>query len=324
MRRRFQTVSIIAMLLILAGIVGAQVRVDVRLVNVVTTVTDVRGRSIPNLTVEDFVLEEDGKPQEIMHFSQDHSVPVSIGILLDTSGSMDRKIRTAVEAVERFIRRVDQNDEIFLISFSGRPVLRQDFTNDRQKLSQALGKVNPTGGTALYDALTDGLTKIRTGRHSKRAILLITDGQDTASTSTLDEVVQSIRQSDMLIYPVGISPLTYAKDFDVFQSAEASALIAGKLVPVAQSKRDEVDLKVLRSLAENSGGRAFMLAESLINRGGQIERVLDTIADELRSQYTLGFYPERPDDGRYHSLRVRTRSGSIVRARRGYLASSSE
>ena len=312
------------MLLILAGIVGAQVRVDVRLVNVVATVTDVRGRSIPNLTVEDFLLEEDGKPQEIMHFSQDHSVPVSIGILLDTSGSMDRKIRTAVEAVERFIRRVDQNDEIFLISFSGRPVLRQDFTNDRQKLSQALGKVNPTGGTALYDALTDGLTKIRTGRHSKRAILLITDGQDTASTSTLDEVVQSIRQSDMLIYPVGISPLTYAKDFDVFQSAEASALIAGKLVPVAQSKRDEVDLKVLRSLAENSGGRAFMLAESLINRGGQIERVLDTIADELRSQYTLGFYPERPDDGRYHSLRVRTRSGSIVRARRGYLASSSE
>jgi hypothetical protein len=101
-------------------------------------------------------------------------------------------------------------------------------------------------------------------------------------------------------------------------------LLAGKLVPVAQSKRDEVDLKVLRSLAENSGGRAFMLAESLINRGGQIEKVLDTIADELRSQYTLGFYPARPDDGRYHSLRVRTRSGNIVRARRGYLASSSE
>jgi VWFA-related protein len=314
----------IAMFLMLAAIVGAQVRVDVRLVNVVATVTDVRGRSIPNLTAEDFVLEEDGKPQEIMHFSQDHNVPVSIGILLDTSGSMDRKIRTAVEAVERFIRRVDQNDEIFLISFSGRPVLRQDFTNDRQKLSQALGKVNATGGTALYDALTDGLTKIRTGRHNKRAILLITDGQDTASTSTLDEVLLSIRQSDMLIYPVGISPLTYAKDFDLFQSAEASSLLAGKLVPVAQSKRDEVDLKVLRSLAENSGGRAFMLAESLINRGGQIEKVLDTIADELRSQYTLGFYPARPDDGRYHSLRVRTRSGNIVRARRGYLASSSE
>lgn len=82
-----------------------------------------------------------------------------------------------------------------------------------------------------------------------------------------------------------------------------------------------MDLNVLQALAENSGGRAFLLAESLINRGGQIEKVLDTIADELRSQYTLGFYPSRPDDGRFHQIRVRTRSGT-VRARRGYIATA--
>src|SRR5262249_31944441 len=96
-------------LLTLAVVVAAQVRVDVRLVNVVTTVTDNKGRLVSSLTADDFILEEDGKPQQISHFSQDQNVPVSVGILLDTSGSMDRKIRTAVEAVERFSRRIHQD-----------------------------------------------------------------------------------------------------------------------------------------------------------------------------------------------------------------------
>src|SRR5262250_788604 len=147
MRCRFQAVGSVALLLtIAAAIAAAQVRVDVRLVNVVATVIDSRGRSIPNLKVDDFVLEEDGKPQQITHFSQDQNVPVSVGILLDTSGSMDRKIKTAVEAVERFSRRIHQNDEIFLITFSGRPVLRQDFTDDREKLALSLRHVTATGG----------------------------------------------------------------------------------------------------------------------------------------------------------------------------------
>jgi len=309
-------------LLMAAVIAAAQVRVDVRLVNVIATVTDARGRNIPDLTAEDFILEEDGKRQPIMHFSQDQDVPVSIGILLDTSGSMDRKIRTAVEAVEHFSRQIQEHDEVFLLTFANSPVLRQDFTDDRQKLAQALRHVNATGGTALYDALSDGLKMIRSGRHNKRAILVITDGQDTSSTATLDEVLASVRQSDLLIYPVGISGLSYAKDFDVFSDLAVAGMVPLKPGRGAQSRRDEVDYRVLRALAESSGGRAFVLAESLINRGGQIERVLDAIADELRSQYTLGFYPPRPDDGRFHSLRIRTVSANTVRARRGYVAAA--
>src|SRR2546428_2137198 len=138
MGRRFQAVALLTTLLAIAAVTAAQVRVDVRLVNVIATVTDARGRYIPDLTAEDFILEEDGNPQQITHFTADHNVPVSVGILLDTSGSMDRKIRTAVDAVDRFIRRIHQDDEIFLMTFSGRPVLRQDFTNDRETLSQAL------------------------------------------------------------------------------------------------------------------------------------------------------------------------------------------
>src|SRR5579883_1094485 len=180
MGRRFHALLLVAAALTfaaVAGVIAAQVRVDVRLVNVVATVTDAHGRYVPDLTAEDFTLEEDGKVQEISHFSQDHNVPVSVGILLDTSGSMDRKIRTAVDSVDRFIRRIRPDDEIFLITFSGQVVLRQDFTDDRDRLSQALRHITPTGGTALYDALSEGLNKLRSARHSKRALLVITDGQ---------------------------------------------------------------------------------------------------------------------------------------------------
>ena len=305
------------------SVIAAQVRVDVRLVNVVATVTDNHGRYIPNLTADDFILEEDGAVQEISHFSQDQNVPVSVGILLDTSGSMDRKIRTAVESVDRFIRRIDEDDEIFLMTFSGQTALRQDFTNDREKLSQALRHITPTGGTALYDALGEGLSRLRTSRHSKRALLVITDGQDTASVTKLDYVLKSIRASEVLVYPIGISPLTYAMNGNPRTIDVAISAFLRPKTTSSQSHRDEVDLNVIRALSESSGGRAFVLAETITGRGGQIEKVLGTIAEELRSQYTLGFYPAKPDDGRYHQISVRVRTGGTVRARRGYTATSS-
>ena len=322
MGRRFQAAALFAFALSVCAIVAAQVRVDVRLVNVIVTVTDSHGRYIPNLTENDFIVEEDGKTQHISHFSQDRNVPVSVGILLDTSGSMDRKIRTAVDAVDRFVQRIHQDDEFFLMTFSGRPVLRQDFTNDREKLSDSLRRIIPTGGTTLYDAMAEGVRKIADSSHAKRAILLITDGQDTASVSRLEDVLERIRISDLVIYPIGISPLTYAKGSD--RNAwgwPLPGLIRGKTG--TQNKRDQVDMTVLRAFAENSGGRAFLLGETLIGRGGQIEKILSVIAEELRSQYTLGYYPPRADDGLYHSIRIRTRAGDAVRARHGYLARSS-
>ena len=321
MGRRFQPFLSFSILLTLGTVLFAQMRVDVRLVNVVATVTDERGRYVSNLTQDDFTLEEDGKKQQISHFSQDQNVPVSVGILLDTSGSMDHRIRTAVEAVDRFIRRIHQDDEIFLMTFSGQPVLRQDFTDDRDKLSQSLRRIFPTGGTALYDAVSDAVTKIHSSRHDKRAILIITDGEDTASATKLDEVLERIRSSDVLVYPIGISPLTYAKGPDRNPWGwPLPSLLAGK--PGTQNRREDVDMNVLHAFADHSGGRAFLLAESLIGRGGQIEKILDSIADELRSQYTLGYYAPNPDDGRFHSIRVRTRGGNAVRARHGYVAHS--
>ncbi|PYS26792.1 MAG: hypothetical protein DMG11_18570 [Acidobacteria bacterium] len=301
MGHRFQSFALIVVVA-LSAVLCAQVRVDVRLVNVIATVMDDRGRYISHLSADDFFIEEDGRPQKIAHFSQDQDTPVSIGVVLDTSGSMDRKLRTAIDAVERFAEQLHKDDEIFVLTFSSRPILRQDFTTDRSKLHQSLRRLLATGGTALYDALDEGLRKVRAGTHTKRAILVVTDGQDTGSFRKLDEIVQTIRESELLVYSLGISPPVYAQR--------------------SSTRRDEVDMKVLRAFAESSGGSAFLVSQGPLGPNKQLDRVLDTIANELRSQYTLGYYPQRPDDGQYHRIRVRTRTGNDVRARRGYIAAS--
>lgn len=186
--------------------VASQLKVDVQLVNVVATVTDDRGRYVSDLTPDGLIVEEDGQVQSIAHFTQSNDLPVSMGILLDTSGSMERKIGTATSAVERFIRTIHKDDDIFLVAFSNRAELRQDFTDDRDKLAAALRRITVSGSTSLYDALDLGLRKIKRGKHDKKAILLISDGEDTSSESTFDEVTIGVRESELLVYCLGISP----------------------------------------------------------------------------------------------------------------------
>ncbi len=308
-------------MLLLLAFPGTQqnLRVDVRLVNVYATVTNVNGHHVSGLTKDDFVVEEDGVAQEISHFSQDDRIPVSVGILFDASGSMINKLKTAVSAVDRFIRTIHTDDDIFLMTFSAHTDLKQDFTDNRDKLSKALHSIEANGGTSLYDAIEQGLLKIKSGRHQKRAILLITDGEDTSSHSRFQDVLQNLRESELLVYPLGISPVTYAdrSEHVPFNWPPALGGAPRRSLP---SRRDSVDMNVLESLATESGGRAFLLTDSVISNGNQIDKVLTQIADELRSQYTLAFYPTHPDDGKFHSLKVHTKSGLFVRARLGYTA----
>jgi VWFA-related protein len=192
--------------LLVTPILFAQLKVDVALINVVATVTDDFGHYVSDLTQDDLVVMEDGQPQTIAHFTQSNDLPVSMGIVLDTSGSMERKIGTATTAVERFIRSVHKEDDIFLLTFANRPELQQDFTDDREKLARALRRVTVGGGTALYDALDVSLRKIKKGIQDKKAILLITDGEDTTSETTFDEAAAAVRESELLVYCLGISP----------------------------------------------------------------------------------------------------------------------
>src|SRR5438128_9127007 len=142
--------------LLAVPVLAAQLKVDVALVNVVATVTDDKGRYVANLSADDFIVQEDGQPETISHFSQSNDLPVSVGIVLDTSGSMERKIATATSSVERFIRTIHEDDDIFLLTFSDRPIIAQDFTSDRDRLASALRRIRVGGGTALYDALDQG------------------------------------------------------------------------------------------------------------------------------------------------------------------------
>jgi Ca-activated chloride channel family protein len=282
------------------------IRVDVRLVNVYATVIDSSGRYVQGLRQNDFVVEEDGRRQVITHFDHNQNTPVSVGIVLDTSGSMRRKLDTAVEAIDRFVRTIHPDDDVFLMGFENEPSLLQDFTNDRARLRKALRNTDSDGGTALYDALELALDKIRSGANKKHAILLVTDGQDTASSTSFAEVRRRIRESELLVYALGIAP---AADFSPFGFGRRGA------------GRDTVDMNVLKTLASDSGGRAYPVSEDTLGgRNSQFQKILDQIAEELRNQYTLGYYPSHDDDDKYHTINVRTRFGYYVRARRGYVA----
>jgi VWFA-related protein len=318
----------LAACLALPVIIGAQnrpvespdnLRVDVRLVNVTATVIDENGHYVPGLRAEDFIVEEDGVPQTIAHFTQDYDVPVSVGIVLDTSGSMERKIRTATDAVNTFIKTIHAEDDIFLMSFAGEAVLRQDFTSDRNRLSKALRSLRLAGGTALYDALGKALSIIRNGRHDKRAILLISDGEDTSSRMNLDQTIRAVRESELLIYALGIAPPTFGNRTEHVPFSWPPSPRLGRTGNRGLSQRDSIDMNVLNLFADHSGGRAFLLSDTWVGRGSQIDRVLRQVADELRSQYTMGYYPKADDDGRYRSIKVRTRQGHLVRTRTGYL-----
>jgi len=330
----------------LAGLtVAAQapttLRVDVRLVSVVATVTDASGKFVPGLSADDFTILDDGVPQKISHFTQDRDVPISVGILLDTSGSMAAKMRAATSAVTRFINNIHPEDDIFLMTFARDVSIEQDFTSDRRKLARALNSLNVSGGTHLYDALRQALDKVRTGRHDKRAILVISDGIDGGSKTTLEVLLRAIQSSEVLVYGLGPSQTVYADPTEHVpftlptpaSSARGPAAIAnargagarrgGPVVSV-----NGVNMSILNQFAANSGGQAFLLASTFIDTGNsEIDRVLTMIADELRGQYTLGYYPSKPDgpdapdgpdSGRFHTIKVTTRGAHNVRARTGY------
>ncbi len=297
-----------AVLLFLGALLCAQVKVGVLLINVVVTVVDGKGRTVSNLTIDDFIVEEDGQPQTIAHLLPTADLPISIGVIIDASGSMESKIRTAQRAVDRFFSMIHKEDEIFLMTFAMRASLIADFTSDRTTLRNALlTGVNVSGGTALYDSLYQALQKVKQGRYQKKAVLLVTDGEDTSSLTRFDKALQNIREAEMLVYSVGIKG---APGFDMGTD---------QLVRNPTRDNTTVDMKVLNQFGEASGGRAWEISEAAF--GKKMDAVLDTIAAELRSQYSIGYYPTHPmKDGKWHSVRVRMKNPDyFARARKEYL-----
>jgi VWFA-related protein len=330
-------------------------RSDVDMVTVTATAVDANGRFVRGLHAEDFLLYEDDQPQEISYFSAER-VPVSLGLLIDTSGSMrGEKIDDARTALDRFVYELlDEQDELFLYRFSDRATLAQDWTTDRDRLSRAMGRLVPDGGTALYDALMQAIPFAATGHHQKKAIVIISDGNDTSSEATLRDVRDKLRDSEVLLYAVGID----SDNLDQRLRSDPAAPFPrnppqapspfppgrgrnpgggpGRIFPqfAGQGRRpgsgggggrpspytrgdDRVNAQALRDLTDDSGGRT-----EIIRSSRDLNPATAGIADELSRQYSLGYASPARKDGHWHAIRVLTRDQRYrVRARRGYVAS---
>lgn len=270
------------------------------LVTLTVTVTDTYGRFVTGLGKNAFSIVDDKTQQEITFFS-DEDAPVSLGVVFDVSGSMSGdKIAKAREALAKFIDTSHARDEYFLIGFNNRAQLLLDRTRDSDSLLEKLTFVQTKGQTALYDATYLGVERVSRGAHPKRAILLISDGQDNSSRYTFTELRRLLKESDVIIYAIGI----------VDGHDDNTLGYTGRAI--------------LEELAGVSGGKAFFPSTS-----AEMNDTFERIALELRTQYSIGYRPTNfANDGKWHKLKIKVQPPRgfprlFVRGREGYFATAS-
>lgn len=312
-------------------------RTGVDLINVSATVTDRRGRFVSGLDRDDFLVYEDGELQTLTHFSSERT-PVSLGIALDTSGSMEgERMAAARNALDRFLfDLIGPEDEFFLYRFDYQPRLVHDWTSDPDRVSRALGGIRPRGGTALFDAVADAVTLAERGRHRKKAVVVISDGNDTNSEIRVRDLQRLIRETEVLVYAVGIDgpgPSRFGGGPAPAPRGRPPVRVpfpipggGGGRLPFPPTRApgggvvfggaDRVNASALRDLTDDSGGRT-----EIIRDAGDLDAATAGIADELSRQYFLAYPAPGHADGRWHAIEVEVRdSRHRVRARRGYIA----
>jgi Ca-activated chloride channel family protein len=309
-------------------------RSGVELVNVTATVTDQDGRFVSGLRQEDFTVYEDGELQQVSHFSNER-VPVSLGIALDTSGSMTPdKMSAARGAIDRFIYDLlGPDDELFFMQFANRPDMVQDWTTDRRRISRAVASVGSAGGTAMYDAIADAVPVAQSGKNRKKALLVISDGNDTNSGTSVGELRQLIRESEVLVYALGVDS-TGAYSTRRGPTIQLPPMPIpfpipgrrpqGRMPPIGGSGGvwtrggdERVNAEALRQITDDTGGRT-----EIVRGFSDLDAATARIADELSKQYYLGYASSGTKDGRWHAIRVEVKNRNLnVRARRGYIAS---
>jgi len=274
------------------------IKVKTDLVTLTLTVTDLYGRYVSGLKKDAFKVFDNNQEQEITFFS-DADAPVSVGILFDVSDSMSgEKIGKARKALGRFINTSHPSDEYFLIAFNSRAQLLLDRTRDGDAVLQKLTLVQPKNNTALYDACYLGIEKVTGGTRQKKALLIISDGQDNASRYSFGEVRRLMKESDVTVYAVGI--------LDGRDSASADGL-------QGQAFLDE--------LTSVTGGKAFYPQTDV-----ELDEIFERIALELRNQYSIGFTPNNFEpDGKWHKVKTKVKPPRglprlTVRNREGYYA----
>lgn len=271
-------------------------RGGIETVEVTVTVTDMTGRLIGGLTAADFEVFEDGDRQPITYFTAER-VPVSLGVLVDISDSMrGQPIVDARAAVSHFVGTLlDVQDEVFLGAFNHTPRPATAWTRPPATLRDALDGQQPSGGTAIYDTIVASLGTFDRRGNPRAALVVISDGADTASDTTLRAVRERLRRSDAFVYALAID-------------AES-----------AQRRAIRVNPEALRELTAQTGGYT-----DVVQSAADLPAATARLADELNAQYTLGYVAPRPADGRWRSIRVRALpTGLLTRSRRGYFATPS-
>jgi Ca-activated chloride channel homolog len=260
------------------------------------TVLDGSGKSVQTLDKDAFHVYEDGVPQKIASFRHE-DLPVSLGLLIDSSGSMyDKRVAVDKASVD-FVKLSNPEDEEFLVDFSWEAFIDQDFTNNIDKLSQGLGYIKSSGGTAIYDALVASADYLaKNAKHPKQVLLVITDGEDNASSATLEQTIRRIQDLDgPVIYCVG---LLFGDDTDKRESRHAR--------------------RVLETLAEQTGGAAYF--PKSVN---QVDEIAAEVAQDIRTQYTISYHSTKsPTLGGYREVHVEAKGKGFgrlsVRTRTGY------
>lgn len=273
-----------------------RIRVDVNLVLVPITVTDPRDRLVTGLEKDNFFVYENNHLQNLKSFSQE-DVPVSIGIIMDLSGSMANKVVRARESILKFMKTANPQDEFFVIGFNDRPELIEDFTSSPADVEARLATVRAGHRTALLDAIYFGVSKMKQARYERRALVIVSDGGDNRSRYTESEVRSIVRESGLQIYSIGI--------FD----------------PYAATTEERLGPLLLNDLCEETGGRLFRVDD--ISEMGDIA---EKISAELRNEYVLGFKSDDVKrDGKWRKLKVKLAPPPglpqlTVHARNGYYA----
>lgn len=265
------------------------------------TVTDDKGEFISDLRQDNFRVYEDKVEQKISVFSR-QDIPVTMGLVIDNSGSMREKRAQVNAAAMTFVRTSNPQDEVFVVNFNDEYYLdlNEDFTSDPKELDDALGRIDSRGSTALYDAVVGSLDHLKKGHKDKRVLLVVTDGDDDASRKTLEYTVKASQESDAAIYAIGVF-----SDDDRKNDKKM----------VRHSK------KVLQQLAEATGGMAYF-PDSL----DQVTPTCEQVARDIRNQYTIGYYPtNNAKDGTFRTVNVQLipahgRGKLNVRSRTGYYA----
>lgn len=276
------------------------IRVDVNVVNVLCTVADKRGALITDLHKEDFEIREDGRKQDIRYFARDTDLPLTVAMLMDVSGSVRQALDAEREAAGRFFDVVLRpTDHALLLGFSSTLVLWQDFTSSTVRLRNSLAQLHavpfrglppigqPMPGTLLYDAVYQTAMNKLKGVPGRKAMLIISDGLDNGSRMHLEEALEAVQENNTIVYAICYDQKFFGCEF-------------------------------LKSLAEPTGGRMFDAGK----RRKSLGEIYQSIEDELRSQYAIGYVPiNQAHNGKFRKLAVKVDSpGLRVSVRRGYYA----